>query len=255
MHIGFQLQVTVEKDDSLIKIADSLYSDFESTIFESLEPYTNPDGVLNGEEIQKSWFPEVQADVFLSHSRADVDTAKTLAGWIYDNFGLITFIDSCVWNHADTLINAIDRKFCIKPNGYYDYDQRNRSTSHIHMMLSGALGRMLDQSECLFLLNTHNSITPSEVKSETFSPWIYYELLLSQIIQKRDKSYYRKRILKNFAKADSRVTESLQMAHPVNLSHLTILDFDMLQQWKDNKKLHEHPLDTLYAIIAQKGVE
>ena len=87
---------------------------------------------------------------FLSQSHADLNIAKTFAGWIYQEFGLITFIDSCVWNYANELINAIDRKYCKKLSGYYDYDERNRSTSHIHMMLTGAPGQVLDQSECLF---------------------------------------------------------------------------------------------------------
>lgn len=253
MHIGFQVKVDLDEDEELIKIAETQFSKHEKQILTNLDPFTNPDGVLNGADLQKAWFPQIKADIFLSHSHDDLNIAKTFAGLVYQEFGLITFIDSCVWNHANKLINAIDRKYCKKPSGHYDYDERNRSTSHIHMMLTGALGQVLDQSECLLLLNTPNSIKPYEVKHETFSPWLYFEILLSQIIKKRDKSYYRKTMSKNLTKFYSRANESVQIAHPLNLSHLSLIENDILDKWIEKANKSEHALDTLYNIVLERG--
>lgn len=78
-------------------------------------------------------------------------------------------------------------------------------------------------------------------------------ILLSQIIEKKDKSYYRKPVLKNFAESDTRVNESVQIVHPLNLSHLSLIEDDIMAEWKENANDSEHALDTLYKIVLQRG--
>lgn len=51
---------------------------------------------IDGSKIQKDWFPEIEADIFLFHSSTDKDLVNVIAGWIYDNFRLKCFIDSNV---------------------------------------------------------------------------------------------------------------------------------------------------------------
>lgn len=57
------------------------------------------------------------------------------------------------------------------------------------MMLSTALNNMIDSTECLFFLNTPNSISLSnEITNEqkfTYSPWLYSELTTASIVEKR----------------------------------------------------------------------
>lgn len=48
--------------------------------------------------MQVSWFPQIKADVFISHSHSDEKLAIIFAGWLYNAFGLTAFIDSCVWD-------------------------------------------------------------------------------------------------------------------------------------------------------------
>ena len=43
---------------------------------------------LDGSSIQGEWFPEINADIFISHSRDDADLANGIAGWI--NIALLT---------------------------------------------------------------------------------------------------------------------------------------------------------------------
>ena len=52
---------------------------------------------INGSQLQEYCFPNVDADIFLSHSHKDMNLANALAGWIYDTFNLKVFIDSNVW--------------------------------------------------------------------------------------------------------------------------------------------------------------
>lgn len=98
------------------------------------------------------------------------------------------FIDSCLWGCANQLLKIIDKEYCIHSNGkFYDYDKRNYSTSHVHMMLSIALNTMIDNCEAIIFLNTPNSIKLSEeIKvSRIMSPWIYNELATTKFLRRK----------------------------------------------------------------------
>jgi hypothetical protein len=64
------------------------------------------------------------------------------------------------------------------------------------MMLSTALSMMIDKAECLFFLNTPNSIQATEAIDRTKSPWIYHEISISSLIRKRRLSEYRREVTK-----------------------------------------------------------
>jgi hypothetical protein len=72
-----------------------IYNKAYSTINTVIESF-NRNGRLNAELITANWFPEIEADIFISHSYKDFDDVLSVAGWLYDNFKLISFIDSCV---------------------------------------------------------------------------------------------------------------------------------------------------------------
>lgn len=207
--------------------------------------------IINGTDIQKEWFPEIEADIFLSHSHKDIKLAEKLAIWLYEKFGLKTFIDSHVWGYANDLLKEIDDEYCLKKNWYYDYNLRNFSTSHVHMMLNIALFKMMDKCECLFFLNTPNSINLSEsMKTQTFSPWIYSELVSSKIIRKKAYKKYRKsyRIVQDSAKI-------LTIKYDVPINHLIELNFEDLDKWCSNEKCKKsRGCDNLDELYLQKGI-
>ena len=64
--------------------------------------------------MQANWFPQIKADIFISHSHKDEDLALALAGWLKVSFGLTAFIDSCVWGYANDLLKMIDYKYCYQ---------------------------------------------------------------------------------------------------------------------------------------------
>lgn len=215
------------------------------------------DGILDAEKIQSDWFPDIKADVFLSHSHADKNLAIAFSGWLKEKFGLCSFVDSCLWGYCDELLKIIDNKFCKNDNGIYDYKSRNVSTGIVHMILMNAITKMIDKTECLMFLNTPNSIVlENDISQKTYSPWIFSELETSRFIRKIIPNRLEKRI-KDSTKFLSAINESqLIVAFPANTSHLIKLDNKDLTNWCKSYSLcnnylsykKECPLNYLYKM-------
>ncbi|AFM14200.1 hypothetical protein [Turneriella parva] len=224
----------------------------QDRIESTLDAYLDINGVLNASKMQADWFPQVKADVFISHAHKDKDLAVSFAGWLHVAFGLSSFIDSCVWGHASVLQARIDKAFCYNSvTKTYDYTQRNYSTSHVHMMLATALTRMIDNCECLFFLNTPSSLTIEQAVKDvgkTLSPWIYHELAISQMLRPKKKT--RERRFNRFGEKhyESLEKSDLQIAHHVDLSHLNTLDLGDLIKWAEacRSQTGADTLDVLY---------
>lgn len=255
MFTGFNLKI--DKDDesffnSYFDDGQKLLASQKEAIQTSLESYICNNDILDGTKIQENWFHSVNADIFLSHSHKDEHLVVALAGWLKQNCHINAFVDSYIWGYANNLLKILDKRYCVQSQDgdhvTYDYDKRNNSTSHVHMMLSTALGKMIDNSECLFFVNTPSSISISESINPgcTLSPWIYSEIALSQIIRQRIPLRQQKQ-LRHFA-ADS-VTESadLKIKYDIHLDHLKQLTRSDLTQWSSSVDPSlKHPLDTLY---------
>ena len=235
------------------------YDLIKTHISGSLEHYVSKDGVMDGGEIQSDWFPPVEADIFISHSHKNEKKAIALSGWLSETFGLKVFIDSCIWGNSAELLQILDKNFCEKEENLYSYELRNHSTAHVHVMLSTALNMMIDKSESLFFLNTPDSIKTSDLIGEgndetrTQSPWIYSELVMSRLIKKRSKEYYRPEIKKGRTKLYG-VDESVKIKidYPADLDHLEGLNENDFANWKDKWKndspQEKYPLDKLYTM-------
>ncbi len=186
---------------------------------------------LSASKITDNWFPQMAADVFISHSHSDHNLALALSGWLKENFNLDCFIDSNVWGYSSELLKKFDKKFCWDADkGTYDYDTRNKTTSHVNIMLATALNKMIGHCECVIFLNTPNSISCKGYIEETatYSPWIYSEILTTQIIRKvpkRQARYFIKGAMES-------VAESVDVKYDLDLSHLAILSKADLEQWK-----------------------
>ena len=164
-----------------------LFLESKKKVEKELNEFLESDGSIDGTSMQNDWFPQIESDIFISHSHNDYEKAITLAGWLNETFKLDVFIDSCVWGSADVLLKKIDDSYCwMSDVGSYSYEKRNYSTSHVHMMLSAALTSMIDKSECLLFLNTPNTINTKDViEQKTKSPWIYLEIQISQLVRKK----------------------------------------------------------------------
>lgn len=202
-------------------------------------------GFIDGAKVQEEWFPDVNADVFISHSHRDHKLALQLAGWLQAKHGLRAFVDSAVWGYADDLLWEIDSRWCKMDDGNFSYHLRNGTTGHVHMMLATALGKLIDSTECLMFLNTPNSLRPAEVvlgeegKPRTFSPWIYYEISALNLVERKTPSR-----ITNFSEGNKRA--SFPAVYPLDLERLVRLPTSVLvEAWQAGKRGRE-ALDRLY---------
>ena len=193
-------------------------------------------GRLNATKLTADWFPQIDTDIFISHSHNDYEDVAALAGWLYTNFGITSFIDECLWGFCENLLRLIDKKYCLTPDGeYYDYQKRNHSTSHVYMMLTASLFDMIDRTQCLFFYNTPNSIIPKDIFSsteQTLSPWIFTEIEVTKLVRTRTPKEHRqmqKAIIESTEHYFSR--EELKIEYDVDLSHLITLDSGSMCNW------------------------
>lgn len=216
----------------------------------SIDSFLDDDGDLVASRMRANWFPKIKADVFISHSHRDEDLAIRLAAWIELNFDIRCFIDSCVWGYAGDLLWLIDEKYCRNSNGKtFSYEKRNMSTSHVHMLLTTALSKMIDCSECILFLNTPNSINPNNViKSQTYSPWIYSEIAMTGLVRRRTRSEHRQ--MTKAATILEQLNREMLVKYDVNLEHLTKLNDSSLYMWEVEQSECglKHPLDMLYQL-------
>src|SRR5690606_26606894 len=87
---------------------------------------------IDGSKLQADWFPNIEADIFISHSHRDKDLAIALSEYLYQNFDLNVFIDSCIWGYSDEHLKIIDDKYCLNSDQTtYNYSKRNYSTRRL----------------------------------------------------------------------------------------------------------------------------
>lgn len=214
------------------------------------------DSKIDGTAVQNNWFPEVNASVFLSHSHMDENLAVSLAGWLHKECGVDAFVDSHVWGYANDLLRKIDNRYCKNEDGHtYSYERRNCSTSHVHMMLSIAIQKMIDHCECLFFINTPNSI---EIAKDIdggllSSPWIYSELSLTKVIRHRSLSDYRQRRSDSLLHYAINEKTDVPITYKIDLEHLPVLSVENLTSWQkalsERRNDYAHPLDALYEQV------
>lgn len=212
----------------------------------------NIDSFIENENIDASkvidkWFPPVKADIFLSHSHKDYDDVAVLAGILDKEFNIKSFIDASVWGYSETLLRMIDDKYCKFPDrSAYNYDLRNQSTSHVYMMLSIALMKMIDACECVIFIDTPNSIDIKETLSsgKTLSLWIYSEIAMTKMVRLKEMEEERASLAKQRA-----TSESFGVSYQVEFEHLTKLTKAHIKNWISNRTSDSRSnLDNLYRI-------
>lgn len=225
---------------------------------ENLREYICNQDLLDGNLMSNDWFPAIKADIFLSHSHADENLVVSFAGWLYELFGLRAFVDSMVWGYSNDLLKIIDDEYCLKSSGSYSYEKRNYSTSHVHMMLSMALTKMIDKCESVFFVNTPNSVSVSEGIAKanyTLSPWIYSEIEITRMIRHKKLSEYRdiEKIVNESIIHFAERKDALSIRYDIPLDHLVELTDSDLITWQayGRKNVCAIPMDKLYEM---KGI-
>ena len=151
----------------------------------SLKKYAEK-GVIDGSGLSGEWFPSVKCDVFLSYSHEDRELALQFAGYLSERFDLNVFLDASFWGGMDRLLRELNDECCATDDGAYDYDRVLLSSAHVHAMLTVAIMKVMDKAEAVFFLNTPSSVpTVAASIQKTASPWIYEELMLTQLLRRR----------------------------------------------------------------------
>lgn len=206
------------------------------------------DEKIDAEALQDEIFPVQSADVFISHSHGDEGLAIRLKNWLKRKWDMDSFLDGEIWRSADDILKVIDKKSCWKDDrGVYDYNERNLTTSYVHVMLCNAIMQAMNSCDFVFFLNTPSSIDPYSAweKPKTYSPWLYYELSVLKYIQKEPA-----RIIKSASTGRENFNENLNtlISYPaIDLTELPKLEFIDLKNLSPSDRLtmHEYLLSKL----------
>ena len=124
---------------------------------------------------------------------------------------------------------------------------------------------MIDKVETVIFLNTANSVrvyNDTEME-KTYSPWIYSEIVCTQLVRKKPLLAYRD--YSNIKKEYSAVYESAQflmhsaISYTVSLKHLKSLSERDLIKWDKeyliNGKNYKYALDALYKFMCPDEID
>lgn len=247
MYVGFELN----KYERLAAPPNSKLEEFRQQAkgrYDELSKYLigvfkNKD-VIDAQKIADHIFPSQKADVFLSHSHGDATKAIELAVSL-EAKGLKVFVDSCVWGHFHTLLDDLNKGYANPEvdgdRTIYDYRKGTDMAAGVHMMLNGALHKMIDQSELFVFLNTDKSIPFEDYENfdRTFSPWIYSELEFSSRVRnetpKRRWTPSNESVdgLEHLIKSTASANKDVLLAYKAFNRHLPKVSGDELQRWYD----------------------
>jgi hypothetical protein len=251
MYRGFKLNF----DDTQLFSADhigfgtSIYKGYSENFAKKICEIVNTGKSIDGSGIQKAWFPNVKADIFISHSHKDTQLALQLAGWLKDSLNVNSFVDSVVWQNGDELIKHLSGKMYGKEINLLTSAQRDIVSGHTHMMLASAITSMMDNCESTFFLNTPSSLSFAEGITTTKSPWLYYEIGQNQFMRKRIPARYQISKEKFFALRES-IEKAMDVEYKVSFSHFTEIDASTLKSWwRRYQQVGGNSMDTLYELF------
>ncbi len=156
------------------------YRDVKSLIRDSAYNFLD-----DGSRLEENWFPtkEMECNVFISHSHKDITLVKRFASWLNEKLGLACFIDSLYWENADDLLDFLCWQYYRFRNRHYACELRDELASHVHAMLSMALMKMMDQTECVIFVESNNAVTNNGMNKQTYSPWLYEETNFANMLR------------------------------------------------------------------------
>ena len=233
------------------------YNDSIVCAMDTLRMLINSSKEISANQIKQILLPKEHYDIFISHSHKDLLLAKGLAGYLKALCGLSCFIDSLYWGNIDELQEELNRMHLHKDEDkgkkYFNHKSTMEVAKHANMILASALTEMIDNCECVFFLNTDNSVirgTEAISKNETYSPWIYHEVFTTTIIQKKQRSKFNE----SYQFRDNAIKQIPDISYGLDLSGMTVLREEDIFEWeiKINSNKDKHPLDVLYNLNPER---
>lgn len=206
---------------------------------EILKASSNETGIYSADEIRNKIFPSIDADIFISHSHRDREIALKLANYLKNTFDLNAFIDSSIWGNVYQLADTLQKS---KPD-----TKNNDIVTKMDMILISALTSMLDHCECVFFINTKNSIA----KDFTSSPWIYYELFISNLLPIE----IPERLASPEIRFRTPENKYLTVSYHIDIHNLPKINFEEFSEWSEIKNKKGKPaLNCLYELIDSAAI-
>ncbi|RKU88813.1 TIR domain protein [Helicobacter pylori] len=142
-------------------------------------PYSNDNIVLKRNEIKEAFFspfkPQLKnAQVFLSHSHADINKALEVKNYLENQIKRKVFIDSLFWDYKDDVLNKLAK-----------YDDISRIEDAFTLILRESLEYMIKKCPYFVFLQSKNSVSNQGLSRNqdllkiTHSAWIYEELKIA----------------------------------------------------------------------------
>lgn len=197
---------------------------------------------IDAKSLQENIFPIKPADIFISHSHKDENIVHNLKSWLKEKLKLTSFLDSDVWGSADAILKQIDNSGFVSHYGNdkggttYSYEDRNLTTSYVHVMLCNAIMQAFDACKFVFFINTPNSINAkaSVEDKETNSPWIFYELGVLKYIRKKEVN-----LNKSFSLNEQKSLEKFINFPTFDLTNLSKLTYEELNSLNNTDAVSE----------------
>ncbi|PDX25867.1 TIR domain protein [Helicobacter pylori] len=135
--------------------------------------HSNDDIILNHNEIKEAFFspfkPQLKnAQVFLSHSHADINKALEVKNYLENQIKRKVFIDSLFWDYKDDVLNKLAK-----------YDDISRIEDAFTLILRESLQDMIKKCPYFVFLQSKNSVSNQGLSRITYSAWIYEELKIA----------------------------------------------------------------------------
>jgi hypothetical protein len=239
---------TYERSKHYYKVGVNLFHPYKKEFNDQLAKIK--DGsvtIYDGNEIQEKWFSEFKNfDIFISHAHNDGCLVTCFAGWLYENLGLKSFIDSHLWNGCNKLLDAMN-------GDESTYKKINMVASHVYMMLNTALMQMIDNCECIFFLNTPNSMS---IDDGTHSPWIFSEIGMANMLRTNIPIRFQNDIV---ASEGARplfecYSKETRVKYKLNLEKFKIINTTCLKKWAESKSNGDEAIDWLYECHGMKKI-
>ncbi|GHS53479.1 hypothetical protein VN1169_12960 [Helicobacter pylori] len=136
------------------------------------------DIILNHRELQEAFFspfkPQLKnAQVFLSHSHADINKALEVKDYLEEYLDVeCVFIDSLFWDYKDDVLNKLA-----------EYDDISGIEDVFTLILRESLECMIKKCPYFVFLQSKNSVSLNQdLLKITYSAWIYEELKIANTL-------------------------------------------------------------------------
>lgn len=214
-------------------------------LISEFKSYLKNHSAIDGQLIESTWFPKIDADIFISHSHKDYQYARNISHFLHKEYNIKCFIDSDIWGFADDLIQIL-----LDNTKLVTEKTRSIYYSNVYLMLMNSLREMIDKTDLFLFLDSHNSIKKGNSDWQTLSPWIYSEIQTVKSLKRRTPSYYDTSVEKRFIN----LNENFSFTHTISdfqeFKSIDTTDFaKLLEIAKDNNIKGNAILSLIFNLI------